>query len=163
MLTKIINGLLLRGGGGGWQPNRWNHIIIDMVCVQIQDWRSCLVAFKLSVMIGLTAHHRPHLNYPSRAPHSLGIKVGGTNIVPEHHFFVPHVLACFYRKTSNIRGTESQNFNVSRHVLQLSLPNPLKPSVKSRMKMQLEQCQQALLQLHLSDQQFYCLLMYNLY
>ena len=34
--------------------------------------------------------------------------------------------------------------------LQLSLPNPLKPGVKSRMKMYLEQRQQ----LHLSDQNF---------
>ena len=40
-----------------------------------------------------------------------------------------------YRKTSNIRGTESPNLNVSRLVLQLSLPNPMKPGVKSRMKM----------------------------
>ena len=46
--------------------------------------------------------------------------------------------------------------NVSRLVLQLSLPNPMKPGVKSRMKMYLEQRQQAMLQLHLSDRQFYC-------
>ena len=36
---------------------------------------------------------------------------------------------------SNIRRTKSQNLNVSRLVLELSLPNPLKPDVKSRMKM----------------------------
>ena len=44
-------------------------------------------------------------------------------------------------QTSNtgIRHNKSQNLNVSRLVLQLSLPNPLKPGVKSRMKMQLEQ------------------------
>ena len=35
---------------------------------------------------------------------------------------------------SNIRRTKSQNLNVSRLVLQLSLPNQLKPDVKSRMK-----------------------------
>ena len=33
-----------------------------------------------------------------------------------------------YRQFSNIRRTQSQNINVSRLVLQLSLPNPLKPS-----------------------------------
>ena len=33
----------------------------------------------------------------------------------------------------------------------------MKSGIKSRMKMQLEQRRQALLQLHLSDQQFYCL------
>ena len=35
--------------------------------------------------------------------------------------------------------TQTQNFDVSRLILQSSLPNPLKPGVKLRMKMQLEQ------------------------
>ena len=38
-------------------------------------------------------------------------------------------------QTSHTNRTKSQNLNVSRLVLQLSLPNPLKPGVKSRMKM----------------------------
>ena len=41
----------------------------------------------------------------------------------------------FYRKTSSISRTKSQNLNVCHLVLQLSLPNPLKPNVKLRMKM----------------------------
>ena len=40
-----------------------------------------------------------------------------------------------YRKVSNIRRTKCHNLNDSRLVLQLSVPNPLKPSVKSIMKM----------------------------
>ena len=40
-----------------------------------------------------------------------------------------------YRKVSNIRRTKSPNLNVSRLALLLSLPNPLKPGVKLRMKM----------------------------
>ena len=40
-----------------------------------------------------------------------------------------------YRQTSNIRRIKSQNLNISRLVLPLSLSNPLKPGVKSRMKM----------------------------
>ena len=40
-----------------------------------------------------------------------------------------------YRKTTSERHNKSQNLNVSHLVLQLSLPNPLKPDVKSRMKM----------------------------
>ena len=40
-----------------------------------------------------------------------------------------------YRKVSNIRRTKCQNLNDSRLVLELSVPNPLKPSVKSIMKM----------------------------
>ena len=35
-----------------------------------------------------------------------------------------------YRKISNIRRTKSQNLNVSRLVLEWSLPNPMKPGVK---------------------------------
>ena len=41
----------------------------------------------------------------------------------------------YYRKVSNIRRTKYQNLNDSRLILQLSVPNPLKPSVKSIMKM----------------------------
>ena len=40
-----------------------------------------------------------------------------------------------YCKISNIRRTQNQNLNVSRLIMQLPLPNPLKPGVKSRMKM----------------------------
>ena len=40
-----------------------------------------------------------------------------------------------YRKTPSISHTKAQNLNVSHLVLQLSLPNPLKPGVKLRMKM----------------------------
>ena len=40
-----------------------------------------------------------------------------------------------YRKVSNIRRTKCQHLNDSRLVLQLSVRNPLKPSVKSIMKM----------------------------
>ena len=40
-----------------------------------------------------------------------------------------------YRQISNTSRTKSQNVYVSRLVLQLSLRNPLKPGVKSKMKM----------------------------
>ena len=43
--------------------------------------------------------------------------------------------AANYRKVSNIRRTKSKNLNASRLILQLSLPNPLKPGVKLRTKM----------------------------
>ena len=39
-----------------------------------------------------------------------------------------------YRQTSNIRCIKSPKLNVCRLVLQLSLPNPLKPGIGSRMK-----------------------------
>ena len=40
-----------------------------------------------------------------------------------------------YCLSSSIRHNKSQNLNVSCLVLQLSLPNPLKPGAQSRMKM----------------------------
>ena len=40
-----------------------------------------------------------------------------------------------YHQISNISCTKSQNLNVTCLILQLSLPNPLKPGVKSGMKM----------------------------
>ena len=67
-----------------------------------------------------------------------------------------------YRQTSNISHTTPQNLNVFRLVLQLFLPNPLKPGVTLRMKMYVEQRRQAMLQLHLSDQQIYYLLLFKL-
>ena len=52
------------------------------------------------------------------------------------NMFFPHVEWClYYRKISNISRIQSQNLNASRLVLQLPLPNPLKPCVKSRMKL----------------------------
>ena len=63
-----------------------------------------------------------------------------------------------YRQVSNIRRTKSQHLKDYRTVLWLSLPNPLKPDVKSRTKRR-----QAMLQLHLNDWQFYCLPMCGLY
>ena len=47
-------------------------------------------------------------------------------------FKVPVII---YRKISDIRRIKSPNLNVPRLVLQLSLLNPVKPGVKSRMKM----------------------------
>ena len=66
------------------------------------------------------------------------------------------VLVYTYRKSSSISLTKSQHLNVPRLVLQLLLPGLLKAGVKSGMKMYLEHQRQ--LQLHLSDQQIYCLL-----
>ena len=76
-------------------------------------------------------------------------------------FYTTHIF--IYRKISNIRHTKSPNLNDSHLVLKSSLPNPLKPGVKSRRKMKLEQRRQAMLQLHLTDRQFSCLLRCNLY
>ena len=68
-----------------------------------------------------------------------------------------------YRKTSCISRTKLPNLTVSCLLLQWSLPNPLEPGVKLRMKMWLEQRRKAMLQLHPSYQQIYCLLRCDLH
>ena len=52
--------------------------------------------------------------------------------VAEHQWRMINIT---YRKVSNIRRTKPQHLNVSRLILWLSFPNPLKAGVKSRMKM----------------------------
>ena len=52
----------------------------------------------------------------------------------EYHLITSSVCTT-YRKISNIRRTKSQNLNDFHFVLKSSLPNLLKPGVKSRMKM----------------------------
>ena len=50
-----------------------------------------------------------------------------------HGMWVSGIWSCHeYRKVSNIRRTKYQNLNDSRIILQLSLPNALKSSVKSK-------------------------------
>ena len=49
--------------------------------------------------------------------------------------FFFHIFQQAYSQTSNLIPIKSQNLNVSRLVLHLSLSNPLKPGVKSRMDM----------------------------
>ena len=71
---------------------------------------------------------------------------------------VHHVMKLQYRKISNISGTRPQILNVHSLGMQLSSCNLLKPSVKWRMKIWLEQRRDAMLQLYLSDQQFNCVL-----
>ena len=70
--------------------------------------------------------------------HSVSQKGGA---VYTQNFFIQNICTGSFhneftnRQISNIRRTESQHLNDSRTVLRLSLPNPLKPDVKSRMKM----------------------------
>ena len=73
---------------------------------------------------------------------------------------MPHAVSItayvyIYHQSSNKSRPKFQNLNVSRLVLQLSLPNPMKPGVKSRMKMELEHRRQVMFKLHLSDQYFH--------
>ena len=48
---------------------------------------------------------------------------------------IPILTLVNWQKISNISRNKSLNLNVSRRVMQLPLPNPMKPGVKSIMKM----------------------------
>ena len=67
------------------------------------------------------------------------------------HWLGANLETALYRQASGMRRAKSQHLNVSRLVLRLPLPNPLKSGVKLWMQMLLEQHRQAMLQLHLSD------------
>ena len=86
-----------------------------------------------------------------------------TNVLSPHFCDGASLSTMLTVKISNIMRTKSQNLNVSRLVLQLSLRNILKLSVQWRVKMYLEQRRQAMLQLHLNDQKCDCLLKCVLY
>ena len=66
------------------------------------------------------------------------------------------MLSFTYCEISNISHTKSKTLNVSCLILQLTL-------LSQEWRCSFKQCQQAMLQLHLSDKQFYCLLMCTLY
>ena len=98
----------------------------------------------------------PRSLWYSDKEHSRGLpreKPHVNTIIPHYPTWTHH-----YHQTLNKRRTESQNFNVSGFISQLSLPNPLQPWVKSRMEILSQQRPQPMLQLHLNDQQFYRLL-----
>ena len=49
--------------------------------------------------------------------------------------YIPAGVEFNYHQIYNIMYTKLPNWNISRHVLQFSVANPLKPGVTSRMKM----------------------------
>ena len=78
-------------------------------------------AGKMTVVSGLL-----HIGYPSKAhPRRKSCKISFFHNIPISN----------YCKTSSINRTKFPNLNVSCFLLQWSLPNPLKPGVKLRMKM----------------------------
>ena len=80
--------------------------------------------FELHISPSYTKH--PHIK-----GHSLPISKRAKNVC----WITPTSQDYTYRQLSNIKRTKSLRLKYSRIVLWLSLPNPLKPDVKSRMKM----------------------------
>ena len=84
-----------------------------------------------SVSCNISVFPNDGRGYRRRIPQAIviGVMKGGTgmlcNSLSLYHYY----------QFSNIRRIQSQNINVSRLVVQLTLPNPLKPDVKLRMEM----------------------------
>ena len=112
-------------------------IIFFLICLNLNHWQ-------------LPTNVLFHTPMPYTSPQGLVHGPVGLNLIPGPAVQQPstdvHVVvllleihlkkyAIKYSQISNIRCTKSQNLNVSCLILQLSLRNPLKPGVKSIMKM----------------------------
>ena len=122
-------------------PLQWRHN--DHDCVSNHQPRGCLLkrlfrhrskkTSKLRVT-GLCAGNSPGTG---EFPEQMASNAENVSIWWRHHPINNHSAgnnARDYHQVSNIRPTRSQHLKNSRTVLRLSLPNPLKPDVKSRMK-----------------------------
>ena len=79
-------------------------------------------------------HVNQHLSYNIVNNFSITEQIGDPSTMI-HHRYRRATTMSIYRQVSNISRTKSQHLKDSRTVLRPSLPNPLKPDVKSRMKM----------------------------
>ena len=112
-------------GAGSWNPFSWMtraslSCIVDTMAANVLDVRTCTKPSNLGTIQLCSWGRKLKL-----------IKI-------QWNFLIHNLLQCYiqiYRKISNISHTKYQNFNDSRLILQLPLPNPLKTGIKSRMKM----------------------------
>ena len=123
------DGLMFTSGCHGLSWLSW-LVMVVMVVMFFAKWLSWLV---MVVMLFLSDNlilfeYSSASGMTSRAVYPIEFA---------HGFVVLCYAVAIYRQTSNIRRIEFQSLDVPRLVLQLSLPNPLKPGSKSRMKMQL--------------------------
>ena len=93
------------------------------------------VNYDIFLQISLKFNPKGHIDNMSRlvkvmTRHQTSIKLWPEPMVTKIYTAILHD----YCKISNISHTKSPNLTVSRLVLQLSMPNPMKPGVKSRMK-----------------------------
>ena len=120
-------------------------LMFSLICVWINDWVNNREAGDLrrhrahyDVIVTVTLDGRANimcrngLNVPITFPNE---KLTAASEAKAAIISDLDICICNYRKISNIRRTKSPNLNVSRLVLQLPLPNPVKSGVKSRMKM----------------------------
>ena len=118
--------------------------------IQVKDWlgphvrwfalQSSLIQLLELLDTRISVYISTGLMYQIISMYTLAIKSNDTIIgCRRRHISLSlslvYTLIINYRKISNIKRTKSKNLNESRLVSQLSLSNPLKSCVKSRMKM----------------------------
>ena len=132
--------------------NVYNVMIVDKLWVINQTRLQCIS------FISSNLHHIENLPLVEFLPQGCDYfnKPVRCNTFKQEAVHTKKTCCKTYLIRHNIRRTKSEILTDSCLVVQLSLPNSLKPGVKSRMKIYLGQRRQATLQLHLSDQQIYC-------
>ena len=99
----------------------------DILGVNIQNITNLLSKLLKQNMLKLSSNIKCTVNISRWLTQGMGQAINSSNQTSNQH--------SRYRQVSNIRCTKSQHLKDSRTVLRLSLPNPLKPDVKSRTKM----------------------------
>ena len=128
-----------------WRSNFILHFIMNMITYPCRDLSCSMLAEEVPAV--KSQFCQPPIFYDSMwDPHPEAYKLGFCLLPVDMHTRWHTVTSHATKYT-----VKSQNLSDYHLVLQLSLPSPFKPGVKSRMKMELEQRRQAMLQLHQSD------------
>ena len=115
------------------QLDFWEQIRIRILSFSLKKMHLKLSSAKMAAILSRGRGLKPLVTsgfLPQRASHA-----GSVTMSWHHHELHNRSHIKTYHKISNIRHTNSPNLNVPRLVLQLSLPNAMKPGVKSKMKM----------------------------
>ena len=124
-----------------WPCCTQNHLVAEVGTRHSQQilsnqlCRLCIsLWYKLWCRLGISEYHPINIQHKTQDiwP-ALSWQIFKMRLCHKTPYITHHILED-YCQISNKRHTKSPNLNVSRLVLQLSLPNPLKPGVKSRVK-----------------------------
>ena len=115
---------------GSWWPGSIRSQYISSHCIDIASGP------RFNIKMSSYQHRKSHCGDKTVVRSSyLHNGISYTGKITSLYWISPQQIIPDYRQISNIRCTKSPNLNVSCLVLQMSLPNTLKPDVKLRMQM----------------------------
>ena len=115
-----------------WKRNARNSIGCQQSKISYRYITCTMIDFSFELFIGQATVLKSNISLNCCATVIFSIGLTDWWSVLQHKHWWHDII---YRQVSNIRRTKSQHLKDSHSVLQLSLLNPLKPDVKSRMKM----------------------------